>query len=156
MGNDGKVYVTDSGLKAGAKGLESNGADAVFVIENNKIRTVAKSKELGGPNGIAVTDRGLVVVTFNGDQVYRLALDGKISDITHLPGGGLDGVVAVGDELLVSSWQSSSVYRGRVGGTFDVAIPEAKAPADIGYDSKRKRVLIPHFTENTVEVFELP
>jgi hypothetical protein len=34
-------------------------------------------------------------------------------------------------------------------------LPEQKSPADIGYDTKRGRVLVPHFLENTVEAYEL-
>jgi len=29
------------------------------------------------------------------------------------------------------------------------------APADVGYDSKRKRILVPKFTENCVDVLDL-
>jgi hypothetical protein len=41
------------------------------------------------------------------------------------------------------------------GGSFEVAIAGVKSPADIGYDTKRSRVLVPLFEENAVEVFEL-
>ena len=153
---DGKIYVSDSGLKHGANGLESNGGDAVFVIEANKPHVISRSKDLAGPNGLAVVGQQLVVVTFGSEQVYTLSDKGVKSEVTKLPAGGLDGVVALGDELLISSWQASSVFRGKLGGKFEVAIPEVKSPADIGYDTKRKRVLVPHFTENSVEVFDLP
>jgi hypothetical protein len=36
-----------------------------------------------------------------------------------------------------------------------VALPEQKSPADIGYDTRRSRVLVPHFLENTVEAYDL-
>jgi hypothetical protein len=55
----------------------------------------------------------------------------------------------------VSSWESSTVYRGKLGGTFDAVLTGQKSPADIGYDTKRGRVLVPHFTEDTVEVYDL-
>jgi sugar lactone lactonase YvrE len=61
---DGKVYVSDSGLKMGASGLEPNGTDAVYVIDKGKPKALAKSTELGGPNGLLVSDKGVVVVTF--------------------------------------------------------------------------------------------
>ena len=47
------------------------------------------------------------------------------------------------------------MYRGKVGKAFDVALSDISAPADLGYDSERKRLLIPHFTENTVEAFAI-
>jgi sugar lactone lactonase YvrE len=154
-GPDGKVYVSDSGLKAGASGLEPTGTDAVYVIEKGKAKPLAKSKELGGPNGLLVTDKGLVVVTFGSGEVYRLDEKGEKKDVSKPPKGGLDGVVPLGDSLLVSSWEGSALYKGKLGGPFDLVLADQKAPADIGYDAKRGRVLVPHFMDDTVEAYEL-
>src|SRR5215469_6993161 len=63
-GPDGKVYVSDSGLKAGAKDFEPSGTDAVYVIEKGKAKALAKSTELGRPNGVAWSDKGLLVCSF--------------------------------------------------------------------------------------------
>jgi sugar lactone lactonase YvrE len=152
---EGKIYVSDSGLKAGASGLEPDGTDAVYVIEKGKAKPIAKSTELGAPNGVLWTDKGLIVVSFGVGEVYRLDDKGKKQDVTKTPAGALDGVVALGDSLLVSSWQASAVFRGKLGGTFDVVLSDQKSPADIGYDTKRGRVIIPHFLDNTVEVYDL-
>jgi hypothetical protein len=156
VSSDDKVYVSDSGLKPEGDGLGPAGTDAVYVIDKGKLKPIAKSKDLANPNGLAVVGHDLVVVAFGSDEAYRLNDKGQRQDVTKLPAGGLDGVIAIGDEILVSSWQGSSVFRGRLGGKFEVAIPGLKNPADIGYDTKRKRLLIPHFTENSVEVFDLP
>jgi sugar lactone lactonase YvrE len=156
VATDGKIYVSDSGLKAGSKGLDPSGTDAVYVIEGNKARAIAKSKELKGPNGLAFMDNELVVVSFAGDEAYKLSDKGERSAVTKLPAGSLDGIVVVDGELLISSWTSSSIYRGKLGSQFVVAIPEVPAPADVGYDTKRKRVLVPLFKDNAVKVFELP
>jgi len=154
-GPDGKVYVSDSGLKGGASGLEPTGTDAVYVIEGGKAKAIAKTPDLGGPNGLLVTDKGVVVVTFGSGEVYRLDAKGAKADASKPPKGALDGVVALGDSLLVSSWEGSAIYRGKLGGAFDVALTDQKSPADIGYDTKRGRVLVPHFTEDTVEAYDL-
>jgi sugar lactone lactonase YvrE len=153
---DGKVYVSDSGLKRGPdNGFVPNGTDAVYVIEKGKAKPIAKGAELGGPNGLATTDKGVVVVTFGSGEVYRLDEKGKKQDVSKPPAGGLDGVVTVGDSLLVSSWNASAIFRGKLGGTFETALPDQKAPADIGYDTKRGRLLVPHFMDDTVEVYDL-
>ena len=154
-GPDGKVYVSDSGLKGGAKGLEPTGTDAVYVIEKGKAKAIAKGKDLGAPNGLLVVDNGVVVVTFGSGEVYRLDEKGKKQDVSKPPAGHLDGVVSLGDSLLVSSWEASSVYKGKLGGTFEAVLTDQKSPADIGYDTKRGRLLVPHFLEDTVEVYEL-
>jgi sugar lactone lactonase YvrE len=152
---DGKVYVSDSGLKAGADGLAPTGTDAVYVIEKGKAKPIAKSPELGGPNGLLVTDKGVIVVTFGSGEVYRLDEKGKKVDVSKPPAGALDGVVSLGDSLLVSSWKGSAIFRGKLGGSFEVALADQKTPADIGYDTKRGRVLVPHFMEDTVEAYDL-
>jgi sugar lactone lactonase YvrE len=152
---DGKIYVSDTGAKPGPNGFEPTGTDAVYVIDKGKIHPLAKSKDLGEPNGVLATDKGVLVVSFSTNELYRLEKDGKRADITKLPEGGLDGIVAVGDSLLVSSWKGSAVYRGKLGGSFEVAIANVKTPADIGFDKKRSRVLVPRFMEDAVEGYEL-
>jgi hypothetical protein len=155
---DGKIYVSDTAKKLGADGktMEPNGNDSLYVIEKGKARTLAKRTELGSPNGILWTDKGLVAVT-NDDsgEIYRLDDKGKRQDVTKLPAGKLDGLLALGDSLLVTSWASNSVYRGKLGGTFEVLLSDVKSPADIGYDTKRGRLLLPLLTENTVVVYDV-
>jgi len=155
VAKDGRVFVSDTGVKAGANGFDPTRTDAVYVIDKGKLKTIAKSKDLGGPNGLLAVDKGVLVVTFGNNELYRLDEKGVKQDVTKLPGGALDGIAQAGDKLLVSSWQTSSVYRGTLGGTFEVVLSELKGPADIGFDSKRQRVLVPRFMENAVEVYDL-
>ncbi len=155
VAKDGRIFVSDSGMKPGAAGFEPTGTDAVYVIEKGKLRTVAKAKDLNGPNGLLVVDKGVLVAPFSSNELYRLDEKGTKQDATKLPGGGLDGIVQADDSLFISSWESSTVYRGTLGGAFQPAFADLKSPADIGFDSKRKRLLVPRFLENAVEVYEL-
>lgn len=153
---DGRVFVSDSGMKVGEKGLEPAGGDAVYVIDKGgKVKAIAKAKDLNAPNGLVLLDKKLVVVALGSDEAYTLNDKGEKEEVTHLPKGGLDGVDVVGDSLIISSWQGSAVYRGKLGGTFVPVLYGVKSPADIGFDSKRNRVLVPHFTENSIEAFDL-
>ncbi len=155
-GPDGKVYVSDSGIKIDDKGVTPTKSDAVYVIEKGKAKPLASGEDLGHPNGLLWANDKLWVVTFGTGEIYSLGKDGKKADAQKLPKGSLDGVVALGDgSLLVSSWEGQAVYRGKLGGTFDVAIPGLKAPADIGYDTKRARVLVPLFQDSAVEAYDL-
>jgi hypothetical protein len=155
VAKDGRVFVSDSGIKTGPGGFEPTGTDAVYVIEKGKLKTIAKSKDLAGPNGLLFNDKGLLAVTFNGDELYRLDEKGMKQDVTKVTEGGLDGIIQVGDSLYISSWKGSAIYRGSLGGKFELAMAELKGAADIGFDSKRKRVLVPRFLENAVEVYDL-
>lgn len=155
-GPDGKIYATDIAVKLGAKGdFEPTGTDAVWVIEKGKAKALAKSKELNRPNGVLVTSKGVVVNTFGAAEVFVLDEKGQKKDVTTLPKGGLDGLVAFGDDLLVTSWEAQAVFRGTLGGTFVPVVENVKAPADIGFDTKRSRVLVPRFQEDKVEAYEL-
>ncbi len=154
---ENKVYVTDTGMKQGAKDFEPTDADAVYAIEKGKLVTLVKSKDLGHPNGVFANKAGVWVVNFGNNELWQVDLKGKKKGaVTKLPKGSLDGIFEAEGEFYVSSWEGSAIYRGKPGGEFTEVLGDQKSPADIGYDSKRKRILVPHFMENTVEVYELP
>jgi len=155
--SDGKsVYVSDSGLKAGAGGnFEPTGTDAVWQITADKPKQIAKGKDLKAPNGVEIADGKVWVVTFGANELYQID-KGKKTNVTTLPKGSLDGLVHLADgSFLVSSWDAKAVYRGKPGGAFTAVIENVNSPADIGYDTKRKRVLIPHFMDSIVTVHPL-
>ena len=151
-GPDGRVYLTDAGAPTGH--FDARGTEAVYVLEGAKAQLVAKGK-LGRPSGVLWHERGLVISPFGANELYRLDEHGKKRDVTKLPAGGLTGLVAHGDTLYVTSWQSSAVYRGKLGGAFEVAVADQRAPGDIAIDTKRGRLLVPRFEEGTVEAFAL-
>ena len=155
-GPDGKVYVSDSGIKIDEKGITPTGTDAVYVVEKGKAKVLAKGDELGKPNGLLWSADKLWVVTFGSGEIYSLDKAGKKGDAQKLPKGTLDGIVAVGDSLLVSSWEAQGVFKGKPGGSWDLVLSGLKAPADIGYDSKRSLVLVPLFQDNAVEAYTAP
>lgn len=150
-GPDGSVYVTDSGLKPD---FSPSGTDAVYRIQSGALSTVTKNTNLKNPNGITMLPNGrLFVVTFTQDGVtYELTTAGAQGQVRNLPKGQLDGVEAVnGQVLLVSSWAASAVYRV-TGANAEVLVADVQSPADIGYDRKRDRVLIPLFQGNQVKI----
>jgi hypothetical protein len=153
-GPDGKVYLSDAGPPTGS--LDGAGTEAVYVIKGRRAAVLAKGAALGRPDGVAWTAGGVIVCPFGADEIYRLDARGERRDVTKVPAGGLAGIIEVGDSFLVASWQTSSIYRGKLGGKFEVALAEQKSPGDIGYDSRRARLLVPHFTEGTVDAFDIP
>lgn len=155
--SDGRVLVSDSGLTSGKKGMTPSGSDAVYAIgKDRKLTTLAKGKELGGPNGLLPRPDKTWVVGFQSGELYSLDPSGKRGDVQTLPKGSLDGILALpSGDLLVSSWDAGAVYRGRPGGSFEVAIEGVKAPADIGWDEKRGRVLVPLFQSDEVRAYDV-
>lgn len=153
---DNKIYVSDSGLKASPMGPAPSGTDAVYVIEKGKSRQVVKGADkLGRPNGLAIGPTGVWAVTYGSNELFRLDDKGQQQNQVKLPKGQLDGVVFLGETMFISSWEGNCVYQGKTTGPFVVGIPNVKSPADIGLDTKRSRVLVPLFTENAVEAYDM-
>jgi sugar lactone lactonase YvrE len=153
---DGTVYFTDSGLKQGAKDFEPSGADGIYAIKDGKLTAVLKDKNLGKPNGLLVNgDNTLTVVNFGNNELWSLDLKKKAKGaVTKLPKGSLDGLVMLSNgDLLVSSWEANAIFRGKPGGAFVELRGGLSAPADIGFDPKRNRVLVPRFMDNRVETY---
>jgi len=153
--SNGGVFVTDSGLGADFK---PNGADAVYHVDKDgKVTPLIKGKDLGNPNGLWFDGKGSVwVVTFGSGEIYEVDAKGKKGRPTKLPTGALDGIVGIeGGDFLVSSWEGKCVYRGKPGGEWTAIVKDVESPADIDYDPKRKRILIPGFNTNKVIIHQL-
>lgn len=149
---NGKVLVSDSGLDAT---ISPAGGDAIYQVDQNfNVTTISKTTDLHLPNGIEVTCDKTWVVTFGSNELYSIAADGSRQDIQNLPAGTLDGIVALNNNhLLISSWETGTIYRGKPGDTFKAVITDVPQPADIGYDFDRHRVLVPLFGGNEVRAY---
>jgi SMP-30/gluconolaconase/LRE-like protein len=157
VGPDGTVFVSDTGLKAGKEGLVPSKKDAIYKINPaGKVSVLIKGEQLGNPNGLFADATGLWVATWQG-TIYRVTPDGKQETAVKTPGAQLDGLLQTADgQVLVSSWEKSTVFLGTADGQFSPLLADLKSPADIGYDSKRGQVLVPLFTENSIEIQKLP
>jgi len=156
VSSDGTVYVTDTGWGSGSEGFTNTGTDAIWAILDGSARAVVRDVSLHNPNGIYATGSRLIIVNAQG-EVFHYSLSGDMGVPQTLPGASLDGVVMTGGgQLLISSWQTQSVYQGTMETGFKAIIENVPSPADIGYDAKRNRVLIPVFLENKVRIEPLP
>jgi hypothetical protein len=153
-GPDGSVFVSDSGFN---DGFEPSGTDAIYEIaEGKKVSAVARGEALGNPNGLLVRGEEIVVVTFGSGEVYVVSAGTERSAGVKTEEGSLDGVIGLEDnELLVSSWGAEGVYRGPAEGPFTMVATGLPAPADIGWDAKRQRFLVPLFKTNIVQIHQL-
>jgi hypothetical protein len=156
---DGTIYATDSGYRMGASGLEPSGTDAVirFAPDGTPVPLVSGSG-LGGPNGILAHGGRIIVVTMGSGRLLLVEDEsGTISGLPAPPAGSLDGIVVTREgDYLVSSWEGEAVYAFAGGVTYEIAVDSVPAPADIGYDAGRHRVLIPLFHADRVEIRAVP
>ncbi|HEX6133174.1 MAG TPA: SMP-30/gluconolactonase/LRE family protein [Longimicrobiales bacterium] len=155
VGPDGTLYVTDTGMDAS---FSPTGTDGVHRFTESGSEAVLSAPDVAAPNGIVADDAGLIVVGFGGNAVQRVPLagGGTPEQVAQLPSGQLDGVVRTSDgSLLVSSWEAQAIFRVGPDGQVSAVVENVEAPADIGYDSRRHRVLIPLFNGNRIEIREI-
>ena len=154
----GALYITDTGIRFDDVGNALHpGPDRIFRVGSDRQVTVAvRGDTLGRPNGITLDSLGkrFIVVQFGGRSVLAWKPGDKAPSVIAKGPGGFDGVEIAGSRILVSSWSDSTVSSYETGQEVKV-ITGVPSPADIGYDGKRKRVLIPIFSGNRVEIWQL-
>lgn len=145
----GTLWVTDTGF---SEGFAPSGTDAVYrMAADGRMNAIAEGDFLGHPNGIAVGRRGIFVVTFGSGEVFTLTADGERTTVLPASDRQLDGVEFVRDGgFMFSSWGEQAVLRVGPTGALRRIVTDIEAPADIGYDARRNRVLIPLFNANQV------
>ncbi|MGD8277703.1 MAG: hypothetical protein PVH00_06740 [Gemmatimonadota bacterium] len=153
VGPENSIFVTDSGLQLDDQGnLVPSGTDGLYRYpfqEGKRGATLASGPDLGNPNGVAVGARGIFVVTFGSGEVVRFDAAGTKSHVLDAP--QLDGIEMMPDGgFLFSSWGDSSVFRVSGSGQVSKVVEGIPAPAGIGYDATRNRVLIPEFNDDAV------
>jgi hypothetical protein len=154
---DGKsIYVSDTGLRPGAgTTFDRTSTDAIWKITDDRAEKIASGPDLQHPNGLDWVDGQLWAVTFGPAELYAL-VDGKKKRLAVLPDGQLDGLVRRPDgSALISSWGGEGIYRGEPGRDFEPILTGIDAPADLGYDTKRGRLLVPIPALNQVTIHAL-
>jgi sugar lactone lactonase YvrE len=149
----GGVYVTDSGLEAGTSGLAPTGRGGLFhITADGSVKAVLAKGKTPALNGVATLGARILLVPFDSNELLE-AKAGALTTLAKLPKGGLDGLVGLPDgRWAVSSWEGKAVYAGALEGPFETLIADVTSPADIGFDSKRARLLVPIFTGNEVVI----
>jgi hypothetical protein len=157
-GPDGAVYCTDTGL---TPEFQASGTDAIWrVAADGTAAPLVRGPELGQPNGLVAQPNGLYVVGWASGAFYQVDYAGRRSELVKAPQAQLDGLVRVEPEdgppyWLCTSWAGACVYRfDRTGGC--TPLPHRlEQPADCGLDAARRRLLVPLFGANRLEIVPL-
>jgi hypothetical protein len=134
VGDDGTVYVTDTG------------ANALYRFEGSTPVVVASGEEFGNPNGVDVDGDRLVVVLWRGGVKQVDPTTGEATELPAPEGEQIDGIVLLDDgSYVVSSWSQTAVLRVHSDGSITPVLDPVEQAADIGYDEGRNRILVPTF-----------
>ena len=157
VGPDGAVYVSESGVRFLASGeTQSTGTAGVFRIgARGAIELIARDTALAVPNGLTAHAGRLLLGSFGGPQIFAWTPGQPGITPTGLAIGGTDGLEALDDgRVIASSWEDSSIVV--IGDSAVRLVSGLPAPADFAVDRRRRRLVVPLFTSNRVEVWELP
>jgi sugar lactone lactonase YvrE len=159
VGPGDTLYVTDTGVRFDATGTMSHpGTDRVFAIAGRTPSVAVEGTILSGPNGVAWDSAGrrLLVAPFSGPTLLGWTPGGRAPNPQRLAAGpgSFDGIGFLPDgRLVVSSWADSSVYAVQGDSAMTRLITGLEAPADLGIDAKRGRIMVPLFNQNRVVVY---
>ncbi len=154
----GALYVTDTGVRFAADGsMSPAGPGRIFKVAGRTVTVAASGDAFGRPNGIAwdAKNAGFVVAPFDSKTVFTWR-EGDRTPARLADGPGMyDGIEELEDgRLFVTSWADSSVYMFNAG-ELQKVVGGVDGPADIGVDTKRNRLIVPRFMQNTIEYYPL-
>lgn len=137
--------------------LSDNVGSSIWEISpDHAVTALARGAALQGPNGVAILGGELLFATSGGQTIFVWSAEAGPRPRWQVPKSGLDGLVVLADgSALVSSWTGSAVYRCDAGGEVREIAGGLQAPADIGFDAERSRLLIPLFRDDAVVVLPL-
>ncbi len=159
VGPGDSIYITDTGIRFAPDGsMGAPGKQRIFRFKGGGQATVAlEGDSLGNPNGIAwdQSRSAFLIGQFSAPSVMTWTSGASSMQPLATGPGQYDGIEVLGDQrVVVSSWTDTSVHVVN-DGKMTKLITGVPAPADIGYDSKRNRLLVPLFNGNAVEIWAI-
>lgn len=136
------IYVSDTGLRFSGGQPEDTGTSAIHAFSPDGSHRTLDTGGQTGINGLAATGSRLYGVTTGTGMIFQIE-NGVLSELPELPGLSLDGVIVMDDGLLISDWDTETVYLLRENGSISAVVRNVTSPADIGIDRTRNRLLIP-------------
>jgi hypothetical protein len=153
----GILYASDSGFTIENGEIVPQRTDAIYQITmDGEVSVLAQGEELGGPNGLTHSERGLIVAAFGSGRLYAVRPDGEIFEMLPASDRMLDGLMQLPDRgFVVSDWTEGSIIRIHATAEMETILTGLEAPADIGFDEIRSRLLIPLFMADAVLITEI-
>ena len=141
----GIVYITDSN------------DSKVWCIEKGKTSLVLSGDPLKGTNGLFFENDQLLIGNGDGSLLSLNPQTKQLSTIAKV-GGGIDGIVALGNKSYIVTEWGGKIWHIKADGTSELKMDtsaEKINSADIGYDPTGKTLFVPTFFHNTVKAYSL-
>jgi hypothetical protein len=128
------------------------GPDCIVQVMGRQYKRVVTFAGQPGPNGIAYDASGqrFLINAFGSANFFAWKPGMATADSIGVGAGAGDGLEVLADgRAIYTSWADSSlsVFASGTSSTLIKGLPN---PADIGYDTKRKRVAVPLFNDGKV------
>ncbi len=157
---NGALYVTDTQIKPDERGnMTHPGADRLFRIGPDRVATIALSTDrFMRPNGIALDKRAerFLIASFGGDTIFAWKPGSGTLEVLAAGPGQFDGIeITEEGRVFITSQSTASLWELRDDRLIETIV-NLPGAADLGYDAKRRRLLIPLTGSNRVEMYEVP
>lgn len=142
---DGTLLISDSNL------------NNIHKLYNEKTSTWLSDSTLNGINGLLYQNDNLLVASFDGGEFYRLKTNPKTKEVLSDSIKGGDGIVALDQGYIISSWYGEIHYVDNDGirTLLMNSRDEGKNAADIWYIPSKQLLLVPTFFGNTVAAYQV-
>jgi sugar lactone lactonase YvrE len=157
---NGALYVTDTQITPDERGnMTHPGTDRLFRIGPDRVVSTAFSSDrFMRPNGIALDRRAerFLIASFGGDTIFAWKPgSGNLEALAAGP-GQFDGIEITDDgRVFITSQSTASLWELRDHRLMEVIL-NLPGAADLGYDAKRRRLIVPLTGSNRVEMYEVP
>jgi sugar lactone lactonase YvrE len=157
---NGALYATDTQIKPDERGNVTHpGTDRLFRIGPDRMATIALSTDrFIRPDGIALDKRAerFLIVSYGGDTIFAWKPGSGNLEVLAAGPGQFNGI-EITDEgrVFITSQSTASLWELRDDRLIEVIL-NLPGAADLGYDAKRRRIMVPLTGANRVEVYELP
>jgi sugar lactone lactonase YvrE len=115
----------------------------------------AEGALLQGPNGLVWDEpnQRLLIVALLGKSIFEWRVRERRVRTLATGAGGFDGIVITPTGRIFISSQDARAVQELSNGTLRDVLTDLPDPGDIGYDAKRRRILVPLLSENRIEVW---
>ncbi len=157
IGPDELVYVTDSDIrmKNGNERVRQGDGRVYRIQEDDEIETAISGEELRSPNGIAWDGSRFLIVQMYGKDVLSWNPGARAESVMRGP-GAYDGIVVLPNGAVIVSSHHDQALHVAQGGELRPLFVRNPTPADIGFDRKRNRLLVPSLEGDWLEAWTLP